>query len=95
MRSLVYLTTRVPSRLAADLGQAGYKVFEALEVAQVLHFCEHQDIDAVVIGEDVSDPDVIEVQLRGITLTLKPETTMKDLVWELSSLFPDTTVRIQ
>ena len=63
--------------------------FEALEVSEVHHLCEHERIDAVVIGADREDPDVIEVQLRLTTLRLKPEATAKDIVWELSQLFPD------
>lgn len=37
MASLVLLTTRSLSRLANDLTLAGYRVFAALEVAEVLH----------------------------------------------------------
>jgi hypothetical protein len=95
MVSLVYLTTRAPSQLAADLEMAGYKVFEALAVSEVLHLCEHQQIDAIVIGPDVEDPDLIEVQTREITITRKSETTVKELVWELSNLFQDGELRIQ
>ena len=95
MRSVVYLTSRAPSKIAADLETAGYTVFEALDVSEVLHLCEHHKIDAVVIGADIDEPDVIEVQLREITIKLKAEATVKDLVWELSNLFPDKTVRIQ
>jgi len=81
--------------MAKDLEQAGYQVFEALDVSEVLHLCEHHKIDAVLIGADIDEPDVIEVQLREITIKLKAEATVKDLVWELSNLFPDKTVRIQ
>jgi hypothetical protein len=34
------------------------------------------------------DPDVVEAQMRRITLRLKPEAALKDVVWELSQLFP-------
>lgn len=95
MKSLVYLTTRIPSKLVADLEAAGYYVYEALEVSEVLHLCEHQNITAVVIGADVADADVIEVQMRRITIRLKPEATGSELVWELSNLFPDHAIRIQ
>lgn len=95
MRSLVHLTTRVPSRLASDLEWAGYQVFEALEVAEVLHLCEHQHIDAVVIGADVRDEDLIELQTREMTIQLKSEATIKDLIWELTNLFPDKAMKIQ
>jgi hypothetical protein len=35
--SLVYPTTRASSKLAADLTLAGYRVFEALAISEVLH----------------------------------------------------------
>jgi hypothetical protein len=95
MVSLVYLTTRSHSKLASDLEMAGFRVHEALEVSEVLHLCEYEDIHAILIGADVTDPDLIEVQLRNITIKLKPETTVKDLIAELWQLFPDKEVRIQ
>jgi hypothetical protein len=33
----------------------------------VLYLCEHQKVDVVVIGPDVEDADVAEVQMRRIT----------------------------
>jgi hypothetical protein len=54
--SFVLLTTRSPSRLANDLTLAGYRVFAALDVAEVLHLCETEDVDVVVIAADVEDP---------------------------------------
>ena len=95
VKSLVYLTTRIPSKLVSDLESAGYSVFEALEVSEVLHLCEHQNIDAVVIGAEIADADVIEVQMRQITIRLEPETTSKDLIAELWQLFPDKQLWVQ
>lgn len=95
MVSLVLLSTHSPSKLASDLEIAGYRVHEALEVSEVLHVCEYENIDAVVIAPDVADQDMVEVQLRQMTITLKPKATIKDLVWELIQLFPDKTVLIQ
>lgn len=95
MKTVAYLTTRSPSTLAVDQRRAGYRVFDALEVSEVLHLCETQDIDVIVIGADVKDTDVIEAQMRRITLRLKPEATAKELIWELSQLFPDCPARVQ
>ena len=88
MVSLILLSTQAPSPLADDLNRAGYRVFEALAVSEVLHLCEHQEIDAIVIAAGVDAPDVIEVKMKRTTIQLKTETTVKDLVWELSMLFP-------
>lgn len=74
---------------------AGYRVFEALEVSEVLHLCEAEDIDVVVIDADMEGKDVAEAQLRRITFRLKPEATAKDVVWELSQLFSQDDPAIQ
>jgi len=70
-------------------------VWEALAVSEVLHLCETHHIDAIIIAGDVDDPDVVEAQLRHITLKLKPEAKIKDIVWELSRLFPKGTAMVQ
>jgi DNA-binding response OmpR family regulator len=93
--SIVYLTNRAPSKLEDDLSLAGYRVFAALEVAEVLHLCETENIDVIVIDADVDDPDVAEAQVRQITLRLKPEATAEDVIWELSQLFPQANQLIQ
>ena len=84
---LVYLCNLAPSSLASDLMMAGYEVFEALAVSEVLYLCEHHWIDAVVIAPEIEDPELIEAQMRHITLKLKPTATAKDLIWELENLF--------
>jgi hypothetical protein len=37
--SLVYLTNRAPSQMASDLTLAGYTVWEARAVSEVLYLC--------------------------------------------------------
>jgi hypothetical protein len=87
--SVVYLTTRAPSRLAQELILAGHQVFEALAISEVLYLCEHHRVDVIVIAPDIDDPDFAEAQLHQFTIKLKPEATAKDLIWELSNLFQD------
>jgi hypothetical protein len=81
--------------MADELSTAGYQVFEALAVSEVLYLCEHHNVDAVVIAADVEDPDVIEAQLRHITLRLKPLASAKDLIWELENLFGRKSSAVQ
>jgi hypothetical protein len=59
--SIVYLCALAPSRMASDLVMAGYKVWEALEVSEVLFLCEHHKIDAVVIAPDVEDQELVKL----------------------------------
>jgi hypothetical protein len=91
MASVVYLTNRAPAKLTDDLLLAGHRAWECLSVSEVLYICEQESIDAVVIAPDVEDPDLIGAQLRHITIHLKPEATAKELIWELSKLFPEHT----
>lgn len=95
MASLVYLTTRAPLKLAAELILAGHGVHEALAVSEVLYLCEQGPIDVIVIGADIEDPDLVEAQLHHVTIRMKSQGTAKDLFWELSNLFPNTTPTIQ
>src|SRR5260370_24134980 len=95
MASVVYLTSRSPSRLAADLMLAGHRAWECLSVSEALYICEREWIDAVVIAPDVEDRDFVAMQLRHITIQLKPEATAKDFIWELSNLFPARNTSIQ
>ena len=89
--SLVYMTTRAPSELASELMLSGYAIWEALAVSEVLYLCEQHDIDAVVIAPDVKDAEIVEVQTRRTTLTLKRGATAKDVVWQLAQLFPSAS----
>jgi hypothetical protein len=86
MISIVYLCTSAPNGIADELIAAGYRVFEALAVSEVFYLCEHHTIAAVVIAADVEDPNVIEAQVRHVTVRLKPHATAKDLIWELENL---------
>ncbi len=95
MYSIVHLTSMAPSKLGADLEAAGYQVFEAIEISEVMYLCEHEQIDVVVIGADFEDQDMIEIQLRRLTIKLKPGSTAKDALWELSNLFPSPRLRVQ
>lgn len=95
MVSLILLSTQAPSPLADNLMRAGYRVFEALAVSEVLHLCEHHEIDAIIVTADVDDPEVVELRMRRTTIQLEEETTVKDIVWELSMLFPQASSTIQ
>jgi sulfur transfer complex TusBCD TusB component (DsrH family) len=92
MTSLVYLTTAAPSTLADELMLAGYQVFEALAVSEVFYLCENHDISAVIIGADVTASGVSDIKHHRVTITLQPEAKAKDVVWELSLLFPGKPV---
>ena len=92
---VVYLSNESPSSIASDLSCAGYKVWEAGSVSEVLYLCEHDQVDAVLIGPDVEDQEFIERQLRQLTLKLTDKTRAADVIWELSNLFRSASSRVQ
>lgn len=81
--------------MASDLIMAGYQVYEALAVSEVLYLCEQHWIDAILIAADVEGPDIIEAQMRHTTLKLKLGATVKDVIWELQSLFREWDSTVQ
>jgi len=81
--------------MGSDLTMAGYTVYEALAVSEVLYLCEHYKIDAVVIAPDLEDPDVIEAQMRHITIKVSANATAKDLIWEVENLFGKQSQPVQ
>jgi hypothetical protein len=91
MASVVYLTNRAPAKLTDHLIVAGHRVWECLSVSEALYLCEQHWIDAVVIAAEVEDADVVEAHLRHFTIRMKPEATAKELIWELSRMFPEHT----
>ena len=89
MRQIVYLATSAPTELAERLTLAGYVVWEALSVSEVLHLCEHHPVDVVIVAHDFEDATLVEVQLDRATMKLKHNATTADVVWEVSNLFQD------
>lgn len=95
MPSLVLFTTGLPSKLTPDLERAGYSVFEALAISEVLYLCETEQIEIVVIDASVDDRRAQVIQQHHVTIRLKPEATASELISELWQLLPDKAVRIQ
>ena len=95
MCSLVYLTNLAPAKLTDALTVAGYRVWEALSVSEVLHLCEHEQIDAVVIAPERQEDAILPIKLKQITISLEPHATATDLIWELEQLFPRKELPLQ
>lgn len=53
-------------------------------MSEVLFLCEQHQIDAVVITAEVEHGELIEKQLRGIVMRLKPNADAAYVQWELS-----------
>jgi len=89
---IIYVATRHPSRLTDELMLAGYRVWEALEEPEIAHLCQTQDIDGIVLAHDVPLRNQIAARSGRVCVLLEPTTTVQELVWELTQLFPQTEI---
>jgi hypothetical protein len=55
--------------------------------------CQQHPALVVVIDHTVERDTANEIAARRITLRLKKKATVRDVVWELSSLFPNVAVQ--
>jgi hypothetical protein len=92
VRSLIYFTRELPG-LSGDLSEHGFQLYEALAVSEVLYLSEQHPALVVVIDHTVEPDAANEVTGRRITLRLKKEATVRDVIWELSALHPHAVVQ--
>jgi hypothetical protein len=92
---IIYVATRHPSKLTDELTLAGYRVWEAFAISEVLHLIEHEDIDCVVLAPDVHNRKVIASESGRVCVLLEPNTKPAELIWELNQLFPITGAAVQ
>jgi hypothetical protein len=85
---IIYVARRHPSTLTDELMLAGFRVWEALEESEINHLCATEDVDGIVLAHDVPWRKEIAARSGRVCILLEPTTSVKDLVWELSQLFP-------
>lgn len=88
---IIYVATRHPSTLTDELMLAGFRVWEALEESEIQHLCATEDVDVIVLAHDVPWRKEIAARSGRVCILLEPTTTIKDLVWELTQLFPSSS----
>jgi hypothetical protein len=95
MISLVYFAGRLPSQMSDELTHAGFRVFEALAISEVLHLSETEKPEIVVIAADVDDRRAKVIQESQTALRLTPATKTSELIAELWGMFPDKVEKVQ
>jgi len=80
MCSLVYLAGVAPTKLANELITAGYQVWVALSVSEVLHLCEHERIGVIVIAPGMQDEAILPLKVKQITISPETHTMAKELI---------------
>jgi hypothetical protein len=94
MNSIVVLFTAfAPHPIADGLSRAGFCVYEALAVSEVLALAaEHPEAQIVITAE--IEPDRAKViQEHYPTLHLSQNARVEEIIWELSAQTNDTAVQ--
>lgn len=61
---------------------------EAISVSEVLHLCEHQPIDVIVVSGEIATDVLLPLQLKQPTISLHSDCSTREVVWQLQELFP-------
>jgi hypothetical protein len=88
-------TDKAPYPLTDILLKAGFQVWEALAVSEVLALCESKNIDIILITPEVDDAGCTELKQHYVMIKLHPKTTAADLIKTLWQMFPDKKPTIQ
>jgi hypothetical protein len=92
---IIYMATRHPSQLTEELMLAGFRIWEALEESEIKHLCATENIDGIILAHDVPWRKEIAARSGRVCILLEAHTTMQQLVWELTQLFPQADRAIQ
>jgi hypothetical protein len=92
VRSLIYFTRELPG-LSEDLSEHGFQVYDALAVSEVLYLSQQYPALVLVIDHTGELDAANEVSGRRITLRLKKQATVREVIWELSALHPQAVVQ--
>jgi len=93
---LILFTERAPHLLTKELGHQGHRVFEAVAISEVYALADqHPTAAIIIITADVHPERVKAVRHHYTILHLKPEATVKDVLWEYSTHFSKTCPTVQ
>lgn len=71
--------------MSNDLELAGFRVYEALALSEVFYLVERHPSAHIVLDHTVEDDAANEIAQHYSTLRLTRNTTIADVLWELSS----------
>jgi hypothetical protein len=93
--AILIWTDRARHPLADALMRAGFLVWEALAISEVLAICDSKNIDVVVIAAAVDESRCPGLKQHHLTIKLKPNTKTGDLIQTLWQMFPDKKTTVQ
>lgn len=87
MVSFVYLKNDSSRGLAGELATSVYKVYEALSVAEAVWLCTQQHLGTIVVASNLEHSETAQLPDCFVTLRLRPDATVHQILWELARLF--------
>jgi hypothetical protein len=88
--TIIFFTRSLPNPIANELQLQGHIVFEALAISEVMALQEQNPAAQIVINHDVEPVAARVIQQRFPTLQLQANTTVPDVLFELSHQNPAT-----
>lgn len=82
--TIILVTDFAPHPLTTELSQQGHTVYEAIAISEVLALQEQYPTAQIILTADVDPERAKAIQHHYPTLHLKPDSTVKDILWELS-----------
>ena len=95
MVAVALVSNTSPSPLALELEEWGYKVYEALSVADVLHLCDYIEPAAIVVSRDVDVEAVADLAQRHIVIEQHEGCTTEQILETLTMMFGHPAPRQQ
>lgn len=91
--TIIFFTRSLPSAIANELQRQGHTIHEALALSEVFNLMEQHPNAQIIIAADVQAASAKVIQCHYPTLTLEPEATATNVIWELSHLTARRTVQ--
>ena len=93
--NILLWTTSTRDAFTDALTAAGFRVWEALAVSEVMSLCESENIDVIIVSADITEPRYTEIRQHYITIKLEPKAETREIVETLWQMFPDRRVTVQ
>jgi hypothetical protein len=83
---LILFCTQAPNPLTDELSHQGHKVYEAVAISEVYALADQHPLARIIMTADIDPERAKAIQHHYLTLHLKADATVRDIVWELSNL---------
>jgi predicted nicotinamide N-methyase len=82
--TLILFSTQAPNPLTNQLSHQGHQVFEAIAISEVYALADQHPAAQIIVTADIDPERAKAIQHHYPTMYLKPNATVKDIIWELN-----------